>query len=54
MIELVTTQAHTGMSSVHIKFGTTTLQSYITHKLPTTGNAYALMPSTEATSGGFF
>jgi hypothetical protein len=40
VIELVTTQAHTGMSSVHIKFGTTTLQSYITHKLPTTGMAY--------------
>jgi hypothetical protein len=41
VIELVTTQAHTGMSSVHVKFGTSTLQSYITHKLPTlAGKAY--------------
>jgi hypothetical protein len=40
VIELVTTQAHTGTSSVHVKFGTSTLQSFITHKLPTTGNTY--------------
>ncbi len=42
MIELVTTKAHTGTTSVHISFGTPATQSYISVKkgFPATGNAF--------------
>jgi len=42
VIEVVTNKGHTGTNSVHISFGTTTLQSYISESksFPAMGNAY--------------
>ena len=42
VIEVVTDKAHTGTNSVHISFGTTTLQSYISESksFPAMGNAF--------------
>jgi hypothetical protein len=42
VIEVVTNKAHTGTNSVHISFGTTALQSYISEMkgFPAVGNAY--------------
>lgn len=42
VIEVVTNKAHTGTNSVHISFGTTTLQSYITESksFPAMGNMF--------------